>query len=380
MAAAVAIAVAAAVFTDAPEHVSSQARRPARTARASARRAAPARYSQFPHDIAAHKKDCVSCHKFPSSNWSAVRAKADAFPDVTEYPEHQSCVGCHRQQFFKGARPAICSICHVNPSPRDSRRHLFANPREAFDLTAKGRSASSDFAINFPHATHIGIVSGLRRTGSPFINASFSPARADESCAVCHKTMGPQGETTDEYATKPPAELGDAFWLKKGTFKSAPTGHTLCFTCHSADSGMNPAPTSCATCHSLKPKQPAADFDAALASRMAVTERVTLDAWRRRDSSGTFRHEFSSHADMECATCHNAEKMNTLDHATKRVGIASCAMCHVTASVDDGGAVNYEVDQRRKNGAFQCVKCHISFGKMPIPESHLNAIKEAGGK
>ena len=142
-------------------------------------------------------------------------------------------------------------------------------------------------------------------TGATGPGAAVKPL---ESCAVCHKTMDPQGDSADEYLTKPPADLGDAFWIKKGTFKTVPTGHTVCFTCHSTDSGLEPAPNSCAMCHSLKGKQPPADFDPALASRMGVTRRTVLDAWRKRDSAGAFRHEFMSHAEMECAACHNAEK------------------------------------------------------------------------
>ena len=358
----------------------SQARRTRRNT--TTRRAAPTRpeprYSQFPHDVQAHKKECASCHKFPSANWKTVRAEKDAFPDVTEYPQHASCLGCHRPQFFRGSKPAICSICHVNPSPRDSRRHPFPNPREVFDTSAKGKRAVSDFEIRFPHATHIDIVSQLNSTVLRFRNASFGkPILAEESCAVCHKTLNPQGQGSDEYYTKPPAKLGDGYWLKKGTFKSVPTGHTTCFTCHSADSGLSPGPDSCASCHSLKQKPPVPDFDAKLATQVAVPDKVSLDAWRRRDSSGTFRHEFSSHADMECATCHTVDKMNTLDPATKKVPIAACSMCHVTATIDDGGALNYEADQRVKNPAFQCVKCHITYGRLPLPASHSAALSAA---
>lgn len=372
------VAIVLFLAADGPEQVSSQARLTTKTTKVSK----PARYSEFPHNIAAHRKDCASCHKFPSSNWQAVRPTTAAFPDITEYPEHSSCVGCHRQQFFKGARPAICSICHVNPSPRDSRRNPFPNPRETFDASPKGKTASSDFEISFPHAVHLGIVSFVRSdTATFFRSVSYKPyGHADESCAVCHKTLKPQGESADEYLTKPPADLGDAFWLKKGSFKGVPTGHTVCFSCHSLDSGMTPAPNSCGTCHVLGEKLPPGDFDPTLASRMGITERTFLDAWRGRGSAGAFRHEFSSHAETECSTCHNAEAINTLDPNTKRVSISSCMPCHVTATVEDGGALNYEVEQRRKTSAFQCTKCHIKFGTMQVPGSHINAIKEASGQ
>lgn len=344
------------------------------------KRTSAARYSQFPHDIKPHQKECGSCHTFPSENWKTVRPAADAIPDITEYPRHESCLDCHKPQFFRGARPPICSICHVNPSPRDSRRHPFPNPREAFDLSPKGKTAVSDFEIRFPHASHIEIVSAVSRPAR-FIRASFSRAvRAEESCAVCHKTIDPQGDGKDENATKPPAGLGEAFWLKKGTFKSSPTGHTTCFTCHSADSGIAPAPTACASCHVLRQPAAAADLDPRMISQMGVTSKIIADAWRRRDSSGTFRHEFFAHNDLACSTCHAVETMNTLDAASKRVRISNCAACHITATVDDGGALNFESDARAKNPAFQCTKCHLVFGSKPIPLSHTTALKEAGAK
>ena len=340
------------------------------------------KYSEFPHDNKAHKIECATCHKFPSDNWKTVRTGADAFPDITEYPKHESCLNCHKQQFFKGAKPAICSICHTNPSPRNSARHPFPNPREIFDKSPKGKKAESDFVIGFPHDKHIEIVSDRGRSSSPFINASFvrgsRKLAGEESCAVCHKTASPLGDSKDEYQTPAPANLGDGFWLKKGTFKSAPVGHTTCFTCHSADSGMSPAPTDCATCHKLKPASVPVDFDAKLAEPMKIEDKMIMDSWRRRDSSGKFAHEFFAHIEMSCSTCHNVGAMNTTDPLTKRVAISSCATCHVTATADDGGALNYEADQRKSNPAFVCIKCHTSFGKLPIPESHTKALAEAG--
>src|SRR4051812_46539415 len=65
-------------------------------------------YSHFSHTTPAHHRDsCDSCHKSPSDNWAQVRSADTSFPDITDYPEHASCLSCHRQQFFNGARPAI---------------------------------------------------------------------------------------------------------------------------------------------------------------------------------------------------------------------------------------------------------------------------------
>ena len=57
-------------------------------------------YSRFSHLTEQHRAACSSCHTFPSKNWKQVRKGDDAFADVTEYPEHQACLSCHRQQFF----------------------------------------------------------------------------------------------------------------------------------------------------------------------------------------------------------------------------------------------------------------------------------------
>ena len=341
-------------------------------------------YSDFPHSAKAHQLECNTCHKFPTPNWNKVRIEKDAFPDQTDYPQHASCVGCHKQQFFKGTPPKICSICHTNPSPRDSSRHPFPNPREIFDLSPKGKTATSDFVVAFPHDKHIEIVSANGHQQTRFVNAAFvSGSRrlaGEESCSVCHKTANPLGTSKDEYLTPPPAKLGDGFWLKKGTFKTAPIGHTTCFACHSADTGILPAPQTCSACHTLKPPMPPADFDAKLAATMAIPDKVTRDTWARRESAGTFPHEHFAHADLSCSTCHNVLTIKTEDPTTRKVSISSCATCHVTPTSDDGGVLNYELDMRKKNAAFECVKCHVTFGKQPIPESHIKALAEATRK
>jgi hypothetical protein len=331
------------------------------------------KYSEFPHDIKQHNLECSSCHKFPSDNWNKVRTGESAFPDATEYPKHESCLSCHRAQFFTGAQPAICSLCHTHPGPRNSVRHPFPNPREIFDASPKGRTAVSDFAISFPHDKHIEIV-----TGEDKREKAVTPA--EESCSVCHATLQPQGNSNDEYVSKPPGGWGDAYWLKRGTFKTTPISHATCFTCHSADTGITPEPNNCAVCHKLKPPATRSDFDAKLAATMKLSDKVTMDAWRRRDSSATFRHEWFSHSELACATCHNVTAINTVDALTKKVSITSCGTCHATAAADDGGALNFEMESRKTNPKFQCVKCHLTYGKLPVPDSHVKALAAATGK
>lgn len=371
-------------------------------------------YRKFSHGSTKHQEQaCDSCHKFPSPNWQAARKADAAFPDITERPAHASCLNCHREQFFTRERPApaICSVCHTNSTPRNTARHPFPNPPEAFNLTARARDFVSDFQIFFPHDKHIEIVSAAKpahesEAGGIFIKASFrhassvqqkdeqkkeeskqeeskqeEPKPNETSCAVCHQTYQPQGESEEEYATKPPEDLGEAFWLKKGTFKTTPN-HASCFTCHSLESGVLPAPNDCAACHRLAPvPRPRADFDPKLAAAMNISNPLILQKWRRR-TTGAFRHEWLSHAELSCNACHNVTAMNTLDEGTKKVTILSCSVCHMTPTTADGGALNIALDERKVKPDFQCTKCHLTLGKEPTPKSHVEAVekvKPAGG-
>src|SRR5215203_5734753 len=50
-----------------------------------------AKSTDFPHNAKQHSRlACGSCHKFPSANWKRVRKASEAFPDVTDYPKHES--------------------------------------------------------------------------------------------------------------------------------------------------------------------------------------------------------------------------------------------------------------------------------------------------
>jgi len=363
-------------------------RRRAPAARQASAPRAPARMS-FAHGRREHQLACDKCHQFPSPDRKEARKGDAAFPDVTRQPEHASCLGCHRQQFFARERPAprICSVCHVAVSPRDQARLPFPNPPESFNATRQAADFASDFRISFPHDKHLEVV-GESAPGARavrFVTASYKPALAaaqesdPKSCAVCHQTYQPQGKSKEEYATSPPADLGERFWLKKGTFKTVPN-HATCFTCHSQESGIAPAPNECNVCHKLTPGTSAgahADFDTKLASSMGVADGAILQRWRRRTSAGAFRHEGGAHPDLSCTTCHNTAAMNTLDPKTTQVSVESCSTCHVTATAEEGGALNVETERRKADPAFQCTKCHVTYGREPIPATHTKAVAAA---
>jgi len=348
-------------------------------------------YTKFSHQThaVAQKLACNSCHKVPAKNWKEVRKGDAAFPDVSDFPEHASCLNCHREQFFARERPApaICSNCHIANSPRDTSRWLFPSLGDVTDPKLKRRTFVSEFGVGFPHDKHIDVVGlnaprrGTDRLGW-FVNASVQEKKKDgppKSCPVCHQTYQPQGNSSEEFVTKPPKNIGDAFWLKKGTFKTAPDSHTICFTCHSADSGIAPAPTDCNVCHKLRsPQSLKVDFDAKLATTMGP-DATMLGKWSRRISAGAFRHEGGEHPDLNCTGCHNVASpaFNTLDFKTLRVPVRSCGGpdgCHVTVTTDDGGALNFEIDQKKKDATFVCTKCHITLGKEAVPEDHPKAI------
>jgi hypothetical protein len=60
-----------------------------------------------------------------------------------------------------------------------------------------------------------------------------------------------------------------------------------------------------------------------------------------------------------------------------KVPVRSCGGaegCHITATADDGGALNFEIDAKKKDPKFVCTKCHVIFGSEPVPASHIQAL------
>ncbi|HEY8188510.1 MAG TPA: hypothetical protein VIF64_20745 [Pyrinomonadaceae bacterium] len=269
----------------------------------------------------------------------------------------------------------------MKATPRDTYRYPFPSLGDKFFSAAKAKEFASDFRVSFPHDKHLDVISkntNFRADAFRFIRTSFGfSLMADgdsdpKSCSTCHTTHQPQG-TTDEFVTKPPKDLGDSFWLKKGTFKTRPITHAACFTCHNQESELAPLPQDCNACHKLASTTGPVDFDPQLTRKMEIADWYTLTAWRARESAGAFRHE--AH-DMSCTKCHNAAAMNTVAVSSLKVPIRSCAGegCHVTATADEGGILNYEMDQRKADAKFVCAKCHLVFGSKPVPASHSDLI------
>lgn len=221
-------------------------------------RLSAADYSKFSHATQKHQAACNTCHKIPTKN-------ATTFPDIKDYPDHDACVSCHRPQFFKGAKPPICSVCHSKTSPRDEARYAFRNPASKWQFT-----------IEFPHDRHQDVIAMLR----------FSHAQQGYyNCTVCHASR-----TT--------------------TFKAAPTNHSSCFNCHWK--AQQPIAINCNGCHKLATPY------------VPITEPTRISIKFMHEGGG----EKKQHVD-ECTKCHiNITKAASLRELKPDVPITACTECH----------------------------------------------------
>ena len=294
-------------------------------------------YTNFSHSTPKHKSACNTCHKAPTKNWT----KVSAFPDVADFPDHGACVSCHRAQFFKGARPPICSVCHAKTSPRDEARYAFRNP-----------ASKLQFTIEFPHDRHQDVIAlrpanerPARLPTSGFFLAHASPPQNFNNCTICH--------SQPTIASKPPGSgWMDSYVPPPATFKAAPADHSSCFNCHWKS--QEPVATNCNGCHKLAP----APYVAANAPT-----RISLK----------FMHEGGGEKKQhvaECTTCHiNITKSATLRGLKPDVPITSCTECHNKEGLRQD--LNHELTGLDKNRAFVCVYCHTSnVGALDAPASH----------
>lgn len=330
-------------------------------------------YSRFSHSTKKHQAQCSSCHKVPTDN----SKKIGDFPDVADYPGHEACVGCHRLQFFKGAKPVICSVCHSKVSPRDDVRFAFRNP-----------ASPRQFAIEFPHDKHQDVIARLdwptvkqtvrgSRPGSPAVvlvslrrawahsrSVSGEPAQTNSllykstddktkhynNCEICHVPR----------TTLPVPRFNnwvDSFVPDAAAFKAVPTSHASCFNCHWKS--QQPVSENCAGCHKSL---------SAAGSSLLLAEKLELAGSPTRISL-KFRHAREQHA-AECTTCHiNITKSNTLRGLKPDVPITSCTECHNKDGLRLD--VNKELEALDKNRDFVCSYCHTSdVGRRDAPASH----------
>ena len=338
-------------------------------------------YSRFRHEShrpPVAKLDCNDCHAIPSAA-APDRVTAATKPAADGYPYHDSCVQCHRQQFFIGAAPSICTVCHTRSSPRLTARDMRPFPRQSDQTVAR------EFPGYFPHSLHQGALARrdehVRDGDWAFVRASFAqqPQQVADNCAVCH--------LTDERAPEAIKVGGTEATYKPeaGTFKTVPMGHASCFNCHWQS--QKPVKDDCAGCHLSRAeyakRKRAASLEAPLpgvtSANAAQWFKTWPDEWPKRLSI-KFRHQTTNH-DVGCTTCHiNITQMETLNIPKADVPIATCAPCHISASPvlrREGGTnvtIFSEMSDEAKdtdNKANTCVGCHTSLiGRERPPCSH----------
>jgi len=236
--------------------------------------------------------------------------KVSSFPDVKDYPDHDSCVSCHRPQFFKGARPQICSVCHSKTSPRDEARFAFRNS-----------AAKQQFTIEFPHDRHQDVIALMRR---PVVFA-HAPQNYN-NCTICHAS-------------------------RNTTFKAAPGNHASCFNCHWKS--QQPVADNCKGCHMLTTAFTASD----------QPERISI---KYMHEGGGERKQHVA----ECTTCHiNITRSASLRGLKPDVPVTACTECHNKDGLRQD--LNKELLTLDKNRAFTCVYCHApNVGSLDPPASH----------
>lgn len=300
-------------------------------------------YSNFSHATKRHQGACNTCHKIPTNNWK----KTSDFPDVADYPGHDACVSCHRPQFFRSAKPAICSLCHSKVSPRDDVRFAFRKP-----------AGRRQFMIEFPHDKHQDLIANLFRRFAEaeqpwFVRASFTSSgfNADDkaehyyNCEICH---GPRNAPSGA----PASGWIDGFVPDNLTLKAVPVSHASCFNCHWKSE--QPVSDSCAGCHKL-PSPPT------VVPSRDVPKRFSMK----------FRHGREQHI-AECTTCHiNITKAATVRGLKPDVPITSCTQCHNKEGLRLD--LSKELAAIDKNRDFVCVYCHTSdVGRRDPPASHYS--------
>jgi hypothetical protein len=304
-------------------------------------------YSAFSHATKKHQGACNTCHRLPTDNWKKVRE----FPDTADYPSHDACVSCHRQQFFRSAKPAICSVCHTKVSPRDEVRFVFRNP-----------ATPRQFVIEFPHDKHQDVIAQLKQQATPLLSAagghtvglrSWSHARPAaaqptlanslryNNCEICH---GPRTSAPEA----PANGWVDAFIPDAATFRTTPTTHAACFNCHWK--AQQPTGDNCAGCHKL-----------------SATPYIASAAPKRW--SLKFRHAREQHT-LECTSCHiNITRAASLRGLLPDVPITSCSECHNKDGLRLD--VSKELEALDKRRDFVCSYCHTSdVGRLDPPASH----------
>lgn len=210
-----------------------QRRRPRRTQRAASTPIDAAKYSTFTHhthgpdgrDARAKLLKCNDCHTMPPPGEVTAAADAKLADPLKRHPPyHDDCFGCHEPAIYRGARPAICSVCHSRVSPRATARDVYEWKFITANFNHLGGGANRRHVEKKCDECH-------------YADASKGPVKFPgtpiAACFQCHKSNKPKIET----------EIGKYENILEGK-QLEPNEPRECVGCHLAEIGKMPAPCS----------------------------------------------------------------------------------------------------------------------------------------
>jgi len=370
------------------------------------------KYSNFTHEShSKHAKDpqartlkCNDCHVIRSAtDPGRIAAATKHTAAAPSYPYHDSCLRCHEQQFYRGDRPVICTVCHSRVAVRLTSRDVYSK----FPSPKRGDIMMREFPGYYPHGLHQSVMALDRRPPSQTFNAglvfqrvSFRSAPTDRApttdiCARCHFT-DQRGPITLRLS---PTQKDDTFKrIEADTFKTVPgyrdaEGHGYCFTCHWE--AQRPNKDDCDGCHLSRSDYAARKVVIIEPPALSAKALTWFENWPSelpKRFSLKFRHNThtlspdgkteSNNHDFGCTTCHlNIASMTTLSIPKADVRIVACGPCHGTTSAIPVGAgirVTLSDEMRLRTDIsknYTCVACHTSvIGREQAPCTHYSVI------
>ena len=367
------------------------------------------KYSNFTHEShGAHAKDprarnlkCSDCHVVPSAATPDKIAGATKPSVAVGYPYHDSCLRCHQQQFYRGDRPAICTVCHTRVAVRLTSRDVYPQ----FPSLKRGDILAREFPGYYPHSLHQSVMArsipSTRKLNSGLIwqRVSFSSTTmiqppTQDICAGCHFTdeRGPMNLPLKGIQTEDTFKRIEADTFKTIPGYREPNAHSSCFNCHW--SAQQPTKDECDGCHVSSSDYAARKLAVTQPPALSVNAVKWFENWPNdlpKRFALKFRHDThtispdgkteSNNHDLGCTTCHiNIAQMTTLNIRKADVQIISCAPCHATTAAIPTGRDRVTIfdEMQLKADAsknYTCVACHTSpVGREPPPCTHYSVI------
>lgn len=207
-----------------------QRRRARRAPRGASLPSDAAKYSTFTHhthgpdgrDARAKLLKCRDCHTVPPAGNVAAAADAKPADPLKRHPYHDACFGCHEREIYRGARPAMCRVCHSRVSPRATARDVYEWKLITANFNHLGGGAKRQHVDENCGSCH--------KVAAETARVKFQKAPI-KACFQCHKSNKPMiGTEIDKYE--------DAL----GGKPLKPNESRECVGCHLSAIGKMPPP------------------------------------------------------------------------------------------------------------------------------------------